>query len=240
MPSQRKRPPNRRDWGWPLRDVEFLPAWYPRIQRRRRAVVVQGWVTLAVVVLFLGVALGKRWELRRAGTAAIECSDQISESQKQLARLNEKLQYEAQLRQQEEIIAKLGLDVDATRLMNALEAAMPRQMALTELTEETDETTRTTPNDPGRRGRAVAAKPVSPLIDRRLKVRMDGVCPTDVELATLLARLSAVKFFDDVALAYTRDGVKDGHVMREFEVSFSVNLNAPVDDAGGGAVAEGK
>jgi hypothetical protein len=214
-----------------LREVEFLPEWYPRIKRRKRAVMIQSWLALAVVVMFLGMALDKRWQVHRAKAAAIECSDQINDSQKQLAQLNQKLQYEAQLRRQEQIMAALGLNVDATRLMNVLEEAMPKQMALTALTFETQEVMCPAANPSG-----LETAPM----DRRLKVRMDGVCPTDVELATLLGKLSAVKFFDDVAMSYARDGLKDGHVTREFEVSFSMNLNAPVDNPVGVALAEGK
>ena len=33
-----------------MREVEFLPAWYPQVRRRRRLVVLQAWMTLAVLI----------------------------------------------------------------------------------------------------------------------------------------------------------------------------------------------
>jgi Tfp pilus assembly protein PilN len=219
---------------WPLRDVEFLPAWYPQIRRRKFAVVVQAWASLGVIVLLLGITLVKHWEVHCAQAAAVECSDQINESQQQLARLNEKLQYEGQLSQQEQIIAKLGLNVDTTRLVNALEDAMPQQMSLTDLTVETEENMEPTMNVTG--AKKPGTTPDAPQVDRRLKVRLDGVSPSDLELASLIENLNRVKFFDDVATSYARPVTRSGHLIREFEVSFSVNLNAPVDTA----VADGK
>jgi hypothetical protein len=67
-------------------------------------------------------------------------------------------------------------------------------------------------------------------VDRRLKVVVDGVAPNDTQLATLLENLSKVKCFDNVAFAYFREGrSRDGHLLREFEFTFDMNLNQPTE-----------
>jgi hypothetical protein len=62
-------------------------------------------------------------------------------------------------------------------------------------------------------------------VDRRLKIRMQGVCPTDVDLSVFLNQLAAVPFFEQVNVSYAREKSQNNHVMREFEVSFALSLN---------------
>ena len=33
-----------------MREMEFLPEWYPKVRKRRRMVVMQAWVTFTVVL----------------------------------------------------------------------------------------------------------------------------------------------------------------------------------------------
>ena len=68
----------------------------------------------------------------------------------------------------------------------------------------------------------------NPQMDRRLKVKLVGVAPSDVDLANFLAGLTQVPFFEQVSIAYARDKVEAGHILREFEVSWSMGLNVPV------------
>jgi hypothetical protein len=62
-------------------------------------------------------------------------------------------------------------------------------------------------------------------VDRRLKVRVQGVCPTDVDLANFMTQLSAVPYFESVNNTYARERAENNRVMREFELTFSVNLS---------------
>ena len=52
------------------------------------------------------------------------------------------------------------------------------------------------------------------------------MAPTDVELATLLTELNKVPFFDNVTAEFSRDKQQAGHVLREFQLGFIINLNA--------------
>jgi hypothetical protein len=71
-----------------------------------------------------------------------------------------------------------------------------------------------------------------PPVDRRLRVRLQGVAPTDLELATFLTDLNQTSFFERPALTYVKERRESGHVLREFEVTFTINLNSPVASGG--------
>jgi hypothetical protein len=206
-----------------VRDVDFLPQWYPTIQRRHRTVVMQAWGT-AIIVLALAIYAGaKRWEVHAARRATALCEAQITLSKQQLAQLNQKVQYQDELKRQDEIVAKLGLNVDATRMLSMLEDAMTPDMALTDVSMETVEST--PPSQSGlplrRRGDLPAQT------DRRLMVKVDGVAPSDLDTSALMGHLNDVKFFENLAFGPLRDGrMRDGHVVRQFEVTFDVDLGS--------------
>jgi Tfp pilus assembly protein PilN len=211
-----------------LREVDFLPAWYPAIQRKYRMVVVQAWASLAVVIVLVIYAAAKRWEVYSARQTTAICQAQINLSQKQVDELNQKLKYEQQLAQQDQIVAKLGLGVDATRLIAVLEDAMTPGMALTNLSMEMVETPRAM--QIGFIGRSRSSENGSADVDRSLKVQLEGVAPSAIDVATLIAKLNDVKFFENVSFPYIRQGqTRDGHIAQEFQVTFDLNLNAPAE-----------
>jgi hypothetical protein len=61
--------------------------------------------------------------------------------------------------------------------------------------------------------------------DRRLRVRLLGVAPNNSDVATFVAGLYQVPYLDQVAYVNSRDVFEDGHRLREFTVTFCVNLN---------------
>ena len=56
-------------------------------------------------------------------------------------------------------------------------------------------------------------------------VHLTGVTPSDADWATVLAKLGDVPFFQNVQLEDAHEKTDQGHVMREFEVSFLVDLD---------------
>ena len=63
-------------------------------------------------------------------------------------------------------------------------------------------------------------------VERKLLVKMSGVTPSDADWASVLAKLSSVPFFQDVRLVAAHDKDAEGHLMRQFEVSFVVDLGS--------------
>jgi Tfp pilus assembly protein PilN len=203
-----------------MAEPDFLPSWYPQACQRKRLVVLQSWM---VLVLVAGLAIWaflvhRNIHIARGEVSAL--SRQLSQAGQDLRRLDELLALQKQWRQQDQIFEKLGTYVEATRFICAMDRIMPREMSLMNLTLETSE----------------QAQPVSSLataktaqeqpVDRRLNIRLVGVAPTDVDLANFLARLTAEPLFEQVSMTYARERRDGGHVMREFELLFSVNLNS--------------
>ena len=66
-----------------------------------------------------------------------------------------------------------------------------------------------------------------PNIDRKLLIRVQGIAPSGAEVADMMAKLAAVVFLQDVSMSYSKDADQGGRVVREFEVTFAMDLNAP-------------
>jgi Tfp pilus assembly protein PilN len=203
-----------------MRELEFLPEWYPQSRRRKRLLLLQGYMTLLVVArLITWCLLTQRNTLAAAATVA-DLNRQISQTHQEMHQLEEQVALKNQLLIQRQIGEKLGLPVEMSRLLYTLDHNLPPQMSLTDLSFDTQEQLKV--------ANTLAAARVATQgdnIDRRLHVRLDGVAPTDDDVANFLTGLARVPFFDDVAMNYSRDGTQNGRVMREFEVTFSLNLN---------------
>jgi hypothetical protein len=204
-------------------DLELLPDWYPQWRKRRRLLLLEVWL-VAVLALGLGlwVYLAEK-NLSRGKEALAAIDGQLSETRTQLEKIDRLETLRQQWHKQDEVLSRLGVHVEAARLMEKLGAALPREVALVGLTFETEEIV--TPQGP-------LAKPAgkdaaAPAMDRRLKVRLKGVAPTDLELSMFLMELNKVPFFEKVAPTYSQEKPMSGHVLREFELTFSVNLNLP-------------
>ncbi len=204
-----------------MRELEFLPNWYPQARRRQRWLRTQGIVTL-LLVGGLGLWLGLAQRNIRAAQASLASVDtQLAQSQLELEQLQVQLKLKNQLEFQRQIVSRLGLHVEISRMLLTLEKLMPKEMSLTDLSFETSEELVRTADG------ATSAKNLQKT--RTLRVKLLGVAPSDVDLANFLAGLTNVPFFSDVGMTYARDKSQDGHIMREFEVTFSMSLNPPAE-----------
>ena len=205
-----------------MRELEFLPDWYPQTRRRKRMVVLQAYMT---VILACGLGLFMFLSQRNVRAAEAELNlihNDLNQTASDLKKLDELLALKSQLQQKRQVIDKLGTYVDVTRMMSSIEQLMPREMALVGLSMKTVEQLRAIPGLAG-----VSIKKPEMRLDRRLEVAVRGVAPTHVDVANFVVQLSNVAYFEQVSLGYGRDKTLSGHIMREFEVTFYVNLNSP-------------
>jgi len=211
-----------------MREIDFLPPWYAQFLRRKRTVFFQTWVTLGVALgLGLWVFLAERNE-RSAEGVLDTLSGQIQQTSTQLQQMERLEMLRRQLRQQAEVLTKLGIHVEAGRLISKLSDATPPSLSFLSLNIDTDEI----PVQLSAAERGTLKEGSKPPVDRRLRVRLQGVAPTDLELATFLTDLNQTSFFERPALTYVKERKEMGHVLREFEVTFSINLNNPVVASG--------
>jgi Tfp pilus assembly protein PilN len=201
-----------------MRELEFLPNWYPLTRQRRRLIVLQGWLILTLVAgMGTYLAMADR-NIRADVNSRATLQGQLDQTNAQLAEMDKLDVMRRQLRRQEKIVSKLGFYVYACKAIDTLDALMPKQMALTGVQLENEEKVDTSAVQ---QAKGTADAPV----DRRLRIRMQGVCPTDVDLSVFLNQLAAVPFFEQVNVSYAREKSQNNHVMREFEVSFALSLN---------------
>ena len=200
-----------------MRDVEFLPDWYPKLRRRRRAVAFQAWVTISIIA-FLGLWMllaqrdvsAKERELR-------DISSSLTRSVQEVERLKMLEKLKDQYASQDMVFARIGRPIEMTRLLTTLEELMPANMSMLDLSVVTEEV----------KVDSVAAKAQQQKgTNRRMKMRLQGVAPTDSDLANFLGKLTAKPFFTDVAVIYSKPRMDDGHSMREFEISFTLDLGS--------------
>jgi hypothetical protein len=200
-----------------MRDLEFLPDWYPKLRRRKRAVAMQAWGTL-IISAFLGVwMLIAQRDVRARDRELSDLNDALARSVTEVQRLKTLEDLHEQLSAQARVFAMIGRPIEMTRILTTLQELMPADMSMLDLSVLTEEVKPDT----------IAAKAAADKgANRRIRMRMQGVAPTDADLASFLAKLTAKPFFSKVAVNYSKPRTDNGHVMREFEVTFALDLGA--------------
>lgn len=204
-----------------MRELEFLPDWYPRIRKRRRWLLAQAWFTLVVAICLCSwlVVDGRAISAAKAQLATLNTQVDLSHGE---VRVHEEQKAAVEeLRVRKTIDRKLGLPVEMTRLITTLSQVMTPEMSLTDLSVLTEE--KPHPITSVADAQNAEAKAGAP--DRFLKVRMLAVAPTDVDVAKCLKGLTNLPFFDQVVMTFAKDRIEQNRVMREFEVTFTVDLN---------------
>jgi Tfp pilus assembly protein PilN len=215
-------------------EPEFVPRWYVQLLRRRRALAIQVWLTAAFVAALAVWALIGLRQVRQADASLLHVDAQLRATGIDLQRLNDLSTIQHQLERQDQIVHALGVHVPVTRMLTELQELMPPRMALQQLSVQTVETV--TPLTEAERAQGQPAR-----ISRKLHLNVVGVAPTQDELATLMTELVAVPFFSDVALVKGEEVSEKDHLMRSFQITFTLDLDneqphpMPVAAADGGS-----
>jgi Tfp pilus assembly protein PilN len=201
-----------------VREPEFLPNWYPLLLRRQRMVVAQAWVTVVVLAALAAWALNGQKQLHAAQRNLAAIKSQLVQTGADLQRLGEIEAIKRELEQQDKVLRRLGIHVPATRMISVIEDLMPPRMALSDLQMHTEELAMPLTE-------ADRARGVSPKIRRKLQLTLDGLAPTEDDLATFLTRLVSVPYFGEVQLVKAQDAVDEERLTRRFEVMFAMDLD---------------
>jgi hypothetical protein len=205
-----------------VRELEFLPDWYPQVRRRKRLVILQAWGTLALCVALVTWTVLARRDVAAAERTLGLVDARLADSRSELKALDELLVLDTQLGYQQEVLAQVGPHVDAARLMATLDEVMPADMAVLDLSFETEQPVQQATVTSLAGARAVQKSSAAP--PRRVRVKLIGVAPTDVDIASFLTKLTAKPVFDRISMTRSKERPESGHVMREFEVTFGMEL----------------
>jgi Tfp pilus assembly protein PilN len=198
-----------------MRELEFLPGWYPLLRKRRRILLVEAWLS---VVIFLALCL---WLVLSAHNVIAKESllhqrqQQLDQSNAELQKLAELESLKKQMSEQARLMAQLGPNVPMGRLMDTIEQVLPREMALQDVTVEYQKLARTGP---------LPAHPVTEA-DPQYQVEIHGVAPNDVELGNFMTRLAQTIPHWVGGSMREADTRQNGHLLRDFTFSFSIKLN---------------
>jgi hypothetical protein len=199
-----------------MRELEFLPTWYPAIRRRWRHTLLQLWLTGFVAIGLCVRQLMVHRNIEQKELACQSFEKDLSQTRATLKALEEQATLKQKLQLQDEMLARIGTHIEAARMFNAIDKAMPRDMSLISATLDTDESTQPVAKGDGVR---------PPASDRKLKVRLEAVAPTQLDLANFLGGLTNIPFFEDVSPSWSKIQIQNDHEMRRFEVTFNVNLD---------------
>lgn len=207
-----------------MREMDFLPKWYPELRTRRRRLKIQVWASIALVC---AMALWQTVCVRRVLAAQDEAttlSTRLEQSHSQLLKVDELMDLQRSLRPQDQVMESIGVPIEVTRIMKMIEECLSPQMGLMDLSIEGVDRINLARSIPvPRAGQTPLA--ASALVERKLGITIRGVAPSDTEIADFLHALGKLKYLDAVTMSYTRDRTEDGHLMREFEVTCSLDLN---------------
>ncbi|HEY0009612.1 MAG TPA: PilN domain-containing protein [Tepidisphaeraceae bacterium] len=202
-----------------MREIELIPEWYVAHSRQKRLLRLQ---VYAVLTLLLSLATWGLVTSQAIDAAQAELQEKRIALELSAGRVRERQtqqQLREQLQTQERVDVSLGLNIEASRLLAMIDQAMPSQGSLIEVSIDTEEKPRTLAQF------AASKSPTSRATDRRLRVNLKGVAPTNGDIATILEKLGQMNFCEELRLSYARDRTEKGHVMREFVVEFSIDLN---------------
>ncbi len=205
-----------------MREVEFLPDWYAATHRRRRLLKLQMYCTVVVALSLATWGIVNAQTVEHGQRLYDERQVELQTSSMRVFERQEQDRLRAQYQLQQRVGASLGLSVESSRVLQLIEAAMPRHGSLIDLQIDTEER----PLSLASRAQAVKSGSTRRELERRLVVVFKGVAPTNAEVVSLYDNLKNTGYCEDIGLSYAKDRIDGDYLMREFVIRFAINLNA--------------
>jgi len=205
-------------------DVNFVPEWYVA-QRQRRASLRRQAMLMIVMLAGMGVLFG----LTRQKVVGLKqyhqsLTAQLNAAEFQLTEVAKLQQARASLSDQMKIYREIARPLTHGQMISTLAALTPESVFLSGVNGETriEERRRVIPAG-GENGRDKT------VIDRveTIFVDLEGVAPSNVEIANYIGRLAGSNLFRNVKMEFSRSGEIDDALTREFRISMEVPLDRP-------------
>lgn len=204
-------------------EINFVPDWYVSARRRRRNFGRQTAV-LTALVLVLSVFVIQNWRERDA-LALYHGSlvERLQSTQGQITEVGKLLRARAELSRQLKIHRKLHQPVSYSQITGTLAHLMPQSVTLRSLEVRTEQVTVTAKAAAPAKGRngARPATQTYPVVT----VEIEGIAPSDGEVANFIGALSSAGLFDNVKMIYARQGTHQNLIVRQFRIRLEVPLD---------------
>jgi hypothetical protein len=205
-----------------MREIDFLPEWYPSVRRQRSVLRLQVYISAAVVLAGVAALTVSYHQCEAAQQQLNQTNDRAQQAVKEVHQLDEMLSLQNQLVAKRQIVSELGLPVEMSRVISEFSQCLPREVSFTDVDMKTTEVTVDSIAD---RARNDGKK----LTSRRLEMTVKGVAPTESEVTAFWSRLIQRPFFTEVRLVNSIEKTNGEHRWRSFEVTLAI----PLDDVGG-------
>jgi len=202
--------------------INFVPDWYVA-QRKRHASVKRQ----AMLIMLLLAAMGTLFGLTRQKVVSLKhyhqsLTAQLNAAEFQLTEVAKLQNAKVSLSEQIHIYREIARPLTYTQTMATIGAMTPDAVFLTSVKGETrTRDKRRVIAGAGENGRdKVVVDKVEAIV-----IEIDGVAPSNVEIANYIGRLAGSNLFRNVKMEYSRAGVIDEAVTREFRISMEVPLD---------------
>src|SRR5688572_918479 len=122
-----------------MRELEFLPDWYRNVCRRRAWVIAQAWSTAGLIVVLVIWTCIAQFQAMRAQNEQRTVAEKVAKSQKDVDELRLLQLDKTTWSERGEVLEKIGLSVESTRLLQTIADSTPATIALTSFNLQTDE-----------------------------------------------------------------------------------------------------
>jgi Tfp pilus assembly protein PilN len=209
--------------------INFLPAVYLQ-QRLRRAARLRQGALLSAMILGIAVGVAQTWNYRRALTHQHQTMlDLLATTKAQLTEVDKLEQARTTLARQIEIHRELHQPINYTELLGTLAAHTPEAVSLRRLVVANEKVAVSRPAtaEDAAKARAAGLKAPKTVTDSQwiTRVELDGVAPSDIEVANFIGAVAGSRLFQNVKLTFSRQGVVRRTACREFQVRMEVPLD---------------
>jgi Tfp pilus assembly protein PilN len=226
--------------------TSFLPEDYLDQKAERRTNMISlslfGIVMVSVFAAFL--VTNRQWSHVRKARASINA--QYEDAAGQIKRLNELQSQKDQMLTKARLAAALVERVPRSILLAELINRMPPRMGLLKIELKSDKLKAVVKRSKSRNGRLkrpVRAKSRRQIASQkkeeksqvevpryRVKIKLVGVAPTDIEVSRYIASLNAHPLLVDVTLQYSEERKVENSKMRQFEIQMQLNNKLDIRD----------
>ena len=201
--------------------VDFLPERIRAQRAKRQRIVRQGYLLAVCTGALVLLACVRQERISEARAELAILTGRAANTRQQLLLRGSLERQQAELMIMKRIEQDLGSRVNVLDVLSELETLMPESIALMNLTLETKEVripikvTNTKQTVRIAFGRPLKKERVI----RRIRLTLEGISPTDVDIANLIGQISASRLFEDVNMGYARNVVCRDRQAREFKAS---------------------
>ncbi len=200
-----------------MSDIDFLPERI-RLQRQRLAHLKrQGLLLLLCIAAMAGLTVIRQHRIAQAAADVTMLNNCYRNIQDDLGRIPPLEHLMADLMIKKRIDGELGSRTDCTAVLAELCRVMPANVSLRSLEMQTADFK--TDNKSARPVVDSSAAQRSEEGVKRVRIVLEGLAPTDVDIANFIGQLSSSCLFEDVNMSYSKSIPFRGRVAREFQAS---------------------